>query len=78
MLMYMLSIYVILEDGACRFNKATIGGKCTGYVDIPKGSETSLQKAVATVGPVAVAIDAGHSSFQHYSGGQYPEVAHAK
>lgn len=69
--MYMLSIYVFLEDGKCRFNKTTIGGTCTGFTDITKGSETSLQQAVATVGPVAVAIDAGHSSFQHYSSGQY-------
>jgi cathepsin L len=61
------------RDGVCRFNKMTIGGTCTGYVDIPKGSETSLQMAVATVGPVSVAIDAGHSSFQHYSSGVYSE-----
>ena len=68
--MFLLSISVIFEDGKCRFNKTTIGGTCTGYVNIEKGSETSLQTAVATVGPVSVAIDAGHMSFQHYKSGQ--------
>nr|XP_057946226.1 cathepsin L.1 isoform X1 [Doryrhamphus excisus] len=60
-------------DGYCRFNPANIGATCTGYVDVKKGDEHALQQAVATVGPVSVAIDASHQSFQLYDSGVYDE-----
>ncbi|KAJ3694029.1 hypothetical protein LUZ60_009509 [Juncus effusus] len=42
----------------------------TGYQDVTRYSETALMNAVANQ-PVSVAIDAGGSSFQLYSGGIY-------
>lgn len=57
-------MYVIFQDGPCRFKKESIGATCTGYTDIKHGDEEALQQAVATVGPISVAIDAGHQSFQ--------------
>jgi len=58
--------------GACRFDPTKIVAKVTGFVDLPSKDENALQQAVATIGPMAVAIDASHSSFQLYkSGGIY-------
>jgi cathepsin L len=59
----------------CRFKKDSIGATDTGFVDIAEGSESALEDALATVGPIAVAIDASHMSFQFYSEGIYNEPA---
>ncbi|XP_071040398.1 cathepsin L-like peptidase isoform X1 [Parasteatoda tepidariorum] len=62
------------EDGPkCLFKKTNVGATVTGYVDIPTGDENALKKAVATVGPVSVAIDASNFSFQLYQDGIYDE-----
>ncbi|CAF2791971.1 unnamed protein product [Rotaria sp. Silwood2] len=57
----------------CQFDRKNIGANLTGYVRIEKHSETDLQAAIATVGPIAVSIDASQSSFQFYSSGVYDE-----
>ncbi|XP_030829336.1 cathepsin L1 [Strongylocentrotus purpuratus] len=62
-------------DGQCHFNKANIGATDTGYTDVTTGSESALQMAVASVGPISVAIDASHQSFQLYKSGVYNEPA---
>jgi len=59
------------RDGACKFSNASVGATDAGFVDIPSGDEEALKAAVATVGPIAVAIDAGHISFQLYKHGVY-------
>uniref|UniRef100_A0A1I8Q2J6 cathepsin L n=1 Tax=Stomoxys calcitrans TaxID=35570 RepID=A0A1I8Q2J6_STOCA len=60
-------------DDSCHFDKANVGATDTGFVDIPQGNEEMLMKAVATMGPVSVAIDASQESFQFYSEGVYIE-----
>nr|QOV03074.1 cathepsin L3 [Dysdercus peruvianus] len=66
--------YPYLEkDSSCKFSKANIGATIQSYTNIKEGSEADLQSAVANVGPVSVAIDAGEWSFQFYSSGIYYE-----
>ncbi|XP_069172363.1 procathepsin L [Procambarus clarkii] len=64
--------YVAVQ-GTCKFLPKNISATLTGYVSVTSQSESALQKAVGTVGPISVAIDASHSSFQHYSSGVYFE-----
>jgi len=61
------------KNDKCRFNAANVGATDTGFTDIKSKSESDLQTAVATVGPIAVAIDASHMSFQLYRTGVYHE-----
>lgn len=61
------------KDGRCRFKKPNVGADDAGFVDVDSKNETALEIAVATVGPVSVAIDASHESFQMYGGGVYFE-----
>jgi len=58
-------------DGTCTAASTYFRTDISGYQDITSGSETDLQTAVANIGPISVAIDAGQNSFQFYSGGVY-------
>nr|XP_023030307.1 cathepsin L-like [Leptinotarsa decemlineata] len=46
-----------------------------GYVDIAENDEKGLEIAIATIGPVTAAIDAGQETFQFYSEGIYDDPA---
>lgn len=54
-----------------RYNPKNAGADDVGFVDVPNGDEAKLQAAVATQGPVSVAIDASLETFQLYSDGVY-------
>jgi len=61
------------SDDDCTYNKSCVVTKVTGYTDIQSGSEDDLASAIATVGPISVAIDASQDSFQLYKSGIYDE-----
>jgi len=58
-------------DQQCMFNASNVGATISKWTDIPSGSEPDLMKAIATVGPISVAIDASQYTFQLYSSGIY-------
>jgi len=61
------------RQGTCEYNPSHVGATDTGFVDVAQGDEDALKTAVATVGPISVAIDASHFSFQFYHSGVYDE-----
>ncbi|GMS80613.1 hypothetical protein PENTCL1PPCAC_2788, partial [Pristionchus entomophagus] len=61
------------RQGTCRFSSSSVGGEDKGYVGLQRGNEDALKEAVATIGPISVAIDASHNSFAYYSSGVYYE-----
>ena len=58
------------EDDKCRYNKTDKGATVSNVVFIPSYNITLLYHAIATIGPISVAIDA-ENDFQMYSSGIY-------
>ncbi|XP_056132803.1 procathepsin L [Lampris incognitus] len=65
--------YTSVDTQPCFYDSSLSVARITDYRFIPKGDEQALADAVATIGPVTVAIDAYHSSFLFYSSGIYEE-----
>lgn len=55
---------IILQNGFCRYDESLGMVGDTGFNDIEYEDENALLDAVANVGPISVAMDASHQSFQ--------------
>ncbi|EDL41322.1 mCG12216, isoform CRA_b [Mus musculus] len=60
------------KEGSCRYNPENSTASITGFDFVPE-NEDALMNAVATIGPISVAIDARHESFLFYKRGIYHE-----
>ncbi|XP_029355651.1 cathepsin L1 isoform X2 [Echeneis naucrates] len=65
--------YTSVDSQPCYYDSRLAVAHIKDYRFIPKGDEQALADAVATIGPITVAIDADHSSFLFYSSGIYDE-----
>ena len=65
------------EDDTCRYNKTNRGATVSTVVNITAGDVDSLLYAIATVGPISVAIDA-EFDFQTYMSGIYSSTECSK
>jgi cathepsin L len=57
------------RQGRCKFSGSRAFASVSSFHDTQPGSENDLTNALARVGPVSVAIDAGQSSFRRYRSG---------
>jgi len=62
-----------MRQGHCKFDANNVGATISGAKRIIQGSEADLQNALGSIGPISVAIDAAHYSFQLYHSGVYNE-----
>merc|ERR1719466_508358 len=63
--------YTAKTGKKCLYNATNSGANLTSWVDVSHKSEADLQKAVGTVGPISVAIDASKPTFHFYKKGVY-------
>lgn len=62
-----------INQGPCRFNPDAIGAKVITHRLVPPFDENFLSSILASIGPISIAVDASHYSFQMYEGGIYNE-----
>ncbi|XP_034409395.1 cathepsin S-like [Cyclopterus lumpus] len=58
----------------CRYEAADRAANCSGYSFLPPGDEGALKEALATIGPISVAIDATQRTFAFYRSGVYDDA----
>ncbi|NXW91775.1 CATL2 protein, partial [Alopecoenas beccarii] len=59
------------DTSSCRYNPQDRAANCSAIWLVAQGNETALEQAVATVGPVSVAVDASGFHFHFYKSGVF-------
>lgn len=61
------------KDNTCKYNLPGRSANCSRYDFLPEGDEQALKQAIATIGPISVAIDARRPRFAFYRSGVYDD-----
>ncbi|MBN3300017.1 CATS protein, partial [Amia calva] len=62
-------------DGQCQYEATHRAANCSSYKFLPEGDENALKEALATIGPISIAIDAKRPSFIFYRSGVYVDAS---
>lgn len=61
-------------DQPCKFNNTRFSDRLSSYIKLTPGDELGLAQAVASIGPIAVAMDGSLDTFFSYKSGVYYDV----
>lgn len=61
------------REQQCRYDPRYRAANCSGYSFLPQGNEGALKEAIATIGPISIAIDATRPKFTFYRSGVYDD-----
>ncbi|XP_064031409.1 procathepsin L-like isoform X2 [Pogoniulus pusillus] len=61
--------YLGTDTSSCKYSPQDKAANCSAIWQVAQGSEAALEQAVATVGPVSVAVDASSFHFHFYKSG---------
>ncbi|MBN3317164.1 CATL1 protein, partial [Atractosteus spatula] len=70
--------YTAKDNGGCRYKPGQKAASCRGFRWVPHRNERALRDAVAFIGPISVALDAGRRTFQFYRSGIYYDIKCSK
>uniref|UniRef100_A0A671VH11 Cathepsin S n=1 Tax=Sparus aurata TaxID=8175 RepID=A0A671VH11_SPAAU len=65
--------YTGRQASQCNYNPSYRAANCSRYDFLPEGDEGALKQALATIGPISVAIDATRPRFAFYRSGVYDD-----
>lgn len=68
--MYYRFSHISQDTQPCFYDGNKVVARISEYKYIPYGNEQALADALATVGPIAIAVDSDHTSFMFYSSGE--------